>query len=118
MKKNTKITGNVLALLGAALLAFVSSGFLSCSSDGGSGSGGGDDLTADADGEISASDTPLGFAVAGTFTSTPTTATAGSYSNPVTTRTALISAISKGGLIYVKGMIDWKWNYDSNCLWR
>ena len=106
MKKNTKITGNVLALLGAVLLAFVSSGFLSCSSDGGSGSGGGDDLTADADGEISASDTPLGFAVAGTFTSTPTTATAGSYSNPVTTRTALISAISKGGLIYVKGMID------------
>lgn len=55
---------------------------------------------------IKASDSPLGFAVAGTFSTTPTTASAGSYSNPVTTRDELIAAISKGGLIYIKGMID------------
>ena len=55
---------------------------------------------------IKASDAPLGFAVAGTFSTTPTTASAGSYSNPVTTRDELIAAISKGGLIYIKGMID------------
>lgn len=55
---------------------------------------------------IKASDTPIGFATAGTFTSTPTKASTGSYSNPVTTRDGLISAISKGGLIYIKGMID------------
>lgn len=55
---------------------------------------------------IKASDTPLGFVVDGTFSTTPTTASAGSYSNPVTTRDELIAAISKGGLIYIKGMID------------
>ena len=55
---------------------------------------------------IKASDTPIGFVVDGTFSTTPTTASAGSYSNPVTTRAELIAAISKGGLIYIKGMID------------
>ena len=55
---------------------------------------------------IKASDTPIGFVVDGTFSTTPTTASAGSYSNPVTTRDELIAAISKGGLIYIKGMID------------
>ena len=101
MKKNTKITGNALALLGSAFLTFVSSGFLSCLSDGGSGSGGVDDLTADADGEISASDTPLGFAGVNytmpTFTNVVT----------VTTRTELMNAIKKeNSLIYIDGMID------------
>lgn len=55
---------------------------------------------------IKASDTPLGFVVDGTFSTTPTKASAGSYSNPVTTRDELIAAIYKGGLIYIKGMID------------
>lgn len=55
---------------------------------------------------IKASDKPIGFVVDGTFSTTPTTASAGSYSNPVTTRDELIAAIYKGGLIYIKGMID------------
>lgn len=55
---------------------------------------------------IKASDKPIGFVVDGTFSTTPTKASAGSYSNPVTTRDELIAAIYKGGLIYIKGMID------------
>lgn len=54
---------------------------------------------------ISASDTPMGFASAGTYTTTPTTASYGSYANPVTTYSQLVAAIKAGGLIYVKGMI-------------
>ena len=54
---------------------------------------------------ISASDTPVGFASAGTYTTTPTTASYGSYANPVTTYSQLVAAIKAGGLIYVKGMI-------------
>lgn len=97
MKKNTKIAGSALALLGTAFLAFVSSGFLSCSS--GSGSGGGD-LVVDADGEISASDTPSGYA--GTSWST-----SASIAVSVSTKSDLVAYAKKGGyIIYVDGMID------------
>ena len=54
---------------------------------------------------IRVSDTPVGFASAGTYTTTPTTASYGSYANPVTTYAQLKTAINAGGLIYVKGMI-------------
>ncbi len=54
---------------------------------------------------ISASDVPVGFASAGTYTTTATTASYGSYDNPVTTYSQLVAAIKAGGLIYVKGMI-------------
>lgn len=58
--------------------------------------------------KITASDTPIGFAgVDFSFASIKaTTASKGSYSNPVTTRAELVDAVSKGGIIYVSGMID------------
>lgn len=56
--------------------------------------------------EIKASDIPEGYASVGYSPVTTVKASVGSYSNPVTTKAQLKSALSSGGLIYVKGMID------------
>lgn len=55
---------------------------------------------------IKAGDSAIGFASSGTYTTTVTAAAKGSYSNPVTTSAELKTAVSKGGVIYIKGMID------------
>lgn len=57
---------------------------------------------------IKASDKPLGFAgVNSDFASIGATSySKGSYSNSVTTRSELVAAVAKGGIIYIDGIID------------
>ncbi len=88
------------ALLKIFFLSFLcAAGFASCST--GSGSSGDDVSSAGAsDGEISASDTPTGYAGTSWSTSASTTVT-------VSTRSDLMTYAKKGGyIIYVNGMID------------
>jgi pectate lyase len=56
--------------------------------------------------EIKPDDIPVGFGSIGYTPVTTVKGSVGTYANPVTTKAQLKTALSNGGLIYVKGMID------------